>query len=77
MESKPREQIAIALFTGAIITLPILILDLAETLCQKILISFILIIFIFISLKVILEPSTNLHFFGKYIKKFLNIERNN
>lgn len=76
MENKPREQIAIALFTGAIITLPILIMELVNTLFQKVLIILILIILLVISLKVILYPhSTSLDFFGRPIKKILNGHR--
>lgn len=70
MKNKPREQIAIALFTGAIISLFLFIGDLIENFYLKILIIIILIVIIFISLKIILDPSTNLHFIED-IKKIL------
>ncbi len=75
MKSKLREQIAIALFTGAIISFFILIESLSENLFYKILILLILFIIIYISLKVILDPSTDLHFIGNISKKILRINR--
>lgn len=74
MDNKPKEQIAIALFTGAIISLFLLIGDLVESFYLKILALFILIGIILISLKVILDPSTDLHFIGNIIRKFLRIK---
>jgi len=74
MENKPKEQIAIALFTGAIIAFFIQLNDLIENLLFKISILFLLIILIIISLKVLLDPSTDLHFIGNIIRKFLNIK---
>ena len=74
MKNKPKEQIAIALFTGAIISLFLLIGDLVENLYLKMLVLLILIGIILISLKVILDPSTDLHFIGNIIRKFLKIK---
>jgi len=74
MDNKPKEQIAIALFTGAIISLFLLIGDLVESFYLKILALLILIGIILISLKIILDPSTNLYFIGNIIRKFLKIK---
>ncbi len=75
MDNKPKEQIAIALFTGAIISLFLFIGNLVENFYLKILALLILIGIILISLKVILDPSTDLHFIGNIIKKFLKIKK--
>ncbi|MBU2562776.1 MAG: hypothetical protein KKF68_03895 [Nanoarchaeota archaeon] len=69
METKPREEIAIGLFTGSIIALFIIIGDLAKSIFQKLLIIFILIELIIISLKVIRCRSTDMHFIGDILKK--------
>lgn len=74
MDNKPKEQIGIALFTGAIISLFLLIGDLVENFCLKILTLIILIMIIVISLKIILDPSTDLHFIGNIIRKLLKIK---
>lgn len=74
MENKPREQIAIALFTGAIIASFILIVNLVKILYLKIFVLLIFVAFIFISLKIILDPSTDLHWIGIPIRKVLNIK---
>jgi len=74
MKNKPKEQIAITLFTGTIISLFILIVDLVKTFFCKILVFLILGEFIIISLKVILDPSTDLHFIGNIIRKILRIK---
>ena len=77
MDNKPKEQIAIALFTGAIISLFLLIENLVESFYLKILVLFILIVFILISLKIILDSSTDLHFIGNIIRKILKIREKN
>ena len=77
MDNKPKEQIAIALFTGAIISLFLLIGNLVEESYLKIIVTLILIGIIFISLKIILDPSTDLHFIGKIIRKILRIKSKN
>jgi len=74
MGNKPKEQIAIALFSGAIISLFLLIGDLVENFYLKILVLLILIVIILISLKTILDPSTDLHFIGDKIRKLLRIK---
>jgi len=73
MDNKPKEQIAITLFTGTIISLFILVGDLVKTLFNKILVLLILGEFIIISLKVILDPSTDLHFIGDRVRKILRV----
>ena len=73
MDNKPKEQIAITLFTGAIISLFLLIENLVEVFHLKILIILILMIIIVISLKAILDTSTDFHFIGNIIRKTLNI----
>ena len=77
MDNKPKEQIAIALFTGAIISLFLLIGNLVEESYLKIIVTLILIGIIFISLKIILDPSTDLHFIGNIIRKILRIKSKN
>lgn len=77
MENKPKEQIAISLFTGAIISLFLIIEGLIENFLDKILVLSILIIIIFISLKLILDSSADLHIFGDMIRKFLRIRNQN
>lgn len=74
MDNKPKEQIAIALFTGTIISLFLLIENLVERFYLKILVLLMLIVIIFISLKIILDPSTDLHFIGNTIRKILRIK---
>jgi len=74
MDNKPKEQIAIALFTGAIISLFLLIENLVESFYLKIIGLFILIVIILISLKIILDPSTDLHFIGNIMRKILKIK---
>ena len=74
MNNEPKEQIAIALFTGAIISLFLLLGDLVESFYLKGLIILILIVIILISLKIILDKSTDLHFIGDIIRKVLNIK---
>mgnify|MGYP001603543509 CR=1 len=74
MDNKPKEQIAIALFTGAIISLFLLIENLVERFYLKILVILILIGIILISLKIILDPSTDLHFIGNITRKILKIK---
>lgn len=69
MKSKTREQIAIALFTGAVIAFFILLEDLSENLFWKILVFVLLIAVIRMSLKVILKPSTDLHLIGDILKR--------
>lgn len=75
MESKIKEQIAIALFTGTIIAFFILLDGLIENLCYKILILLILIVLIGMSLRVLLKPSTDLHFIGNILRKILKINK--
>ena len=72
MDNKPKEQIAISLFTGAIISLFLIIENLVEGFF-KLVVLFALIIIITISLKVILDPSTDLHFIGNITRKILNV----
>ena len=74
MDNKPKEQIAIALFTGAIISLFLLVENLVESFYLKIIGLFILIVIILISLKIILDPSTDLHFIGNIMRKILKIK---
>jgi len=74
MESKRREQIAIALFTGSIISLFFLIESLVRNFNLGLPTLLILIIgFIFLSLKIMLEPSADLHHIGNIIRRLLNI----
>ncbi|HJX50527.1 hypothetical protein A3K73_03875 [Candidatus Pacearchaeota archaeon RBG_13_36_9] len=75
MDNKPKEQIAIAMFTGAIISLFLLIENLVENFYIKMLVLLLLMGVIIISLKVILDPSTDLHFIGNMIKKILMIRK--
>jgi len=75
MENKTKKQIAIALFTGAIIALFIFLGDLVETSFDKVFVLLNLVVIILISLKVILDPSSNLHFIGKIIRKILRINK--
>ena len=77
MDNKPKEQIAIALFTGAIISLFLLIGNLVGEFYLKIIVLLILIGIILISLKVILDTSTDLHFIGNIIRKILRIKSKN
>ena len=77
MDNKPKEQIAIALFTGAIISLFLLIGNLVEEFYLKIIVILILVGIILISLKIILDTSTDLHFIGNAIRKILRIKSNN
>ena len=74
MKNKPKEQLAIALFTGAIISFFILIGNFTEPYSLKIIVLLILVGIILISLKVILDPSTDLHLIGNPIKKILRIK---
>jgi len=74
MDNKPKGQIAISLFTGAIIAFFIILKDLVANFFYEVLVLLILGIFIIISLKVILDPSTDLHFIGDYIKILLNVK---
>jgi len=74
MENKLKDQIAIALFTGTIIALFIFIGSLAKTFIHEILIIIIFIIIIFISLKLLLEKSTDLHYVGDIVRKLLRIK---
>ena len=75
MKNKPREQIAIALFTGSVIAFFILLNELSNSLIFKIVIILILLILIFLSLKVIMDPSADLHFIGNILRKILNIRK--
>ena len=77
MDNKPKEQIAIALFTGAIISLFLLIGNLVGEFYLKIIVLLILVGIILISLKIILDTSTDLHFIGNTIRKILRIKSNN
>jgi len=75
MDNKPKEQIAIALFTGAIISLFLLIENLAESFYLKMLVLIILIGIILASLKIILDPSIDLHSIGNVFRKILKINK--
>lgn len=75
MDNKPKEQIAIALFTGTIISLFVLVGSFIEPYYMKIIVLFALICIILLSLKVILDPSTDLYFIGNIIRKILKIKR--
>ena len=74
MDNKPKEQIAIALFTGAIISLFLLIGNLVEEFYLKIIVILILTGIILISLKAILDSSTDFHFIGNIIRRILRIK---
>lgn len=74
MEIKPREQIAITLFTGSILALFLFIGNQIENLLGKMMFISFMAIFIAISLKVILDRSTDLHILGDPLKKILNIK---
>ncbi len=70
-----REKIAMSLFTGTIIALFIFIGNLEKISLNNILIISIEVILILISLKVILDPSTDLHFIGNPLRKILDIKK--
>jgi len=69
MEFEARKQIAIGLFTGSVISLFLIIENLAKTFFQKFLIISILIMLILISFKIIRYPSISLGFIGDKLKK--------
>ncbi len=69
MELILRNGIAIGLFTGSIIALTLIIIDLARTTTQKSLIILILITLIIITFKIIRYPSISLGFIGDRLKK--------
>ena len=74
MDNKPKEEIAIAIFTGAIISLFILIGEFVENLYIRITIISTLIVFILASLKVILDKSTDFHSIGNIFRFLLHIK---
>ncbi|MBU2104371.1 MAG: hypothetical protein KKF67_01165 [Nanoarchaeota archaeon] len=75
MENTPKQQLAISLFTGAVIALGILIGDIEKISLNKLLVCSIFIILIIISMKIILDPSTDVHTIGNIIKKILRIKK--
>lgn len=75
VQNKSKEKIAMSLFSGAIIALFIFLGNIENNISlYKILVISILIGIILISLRVILEPSTDLHFIGNIIRKILRIK---
>lgn len=75
METIPKQQMAGSLLAGAIVSLSIFIGGLENFSLNKLLIVGILIVLILISLKVILDKSTDLHFIGNPLKFLLGIKR--
>jgi hypothetical protein len=69
-----REKIAMSLFTGAIISLFIFIGNIEKISLNKLFVFLILGTIILISLKIILDSKTDLHFIGNKLRKLLNIK---